>query len=78
MRETVEQKARRMLHTGAVDIVHRVGEAVIAEVVGDTGTYRVTHAEGRWECDCPSRITCAHIRAVERVTSKHAAKAMAA
>jgi hypothetical protein len=71
VRETVEEKAGRLLTTGRVlvDRVDRVG--VHAQVVGDHGTYHVEH-DGQWRCSCatPPGRACSHGLATSRVVHR--------
>jgi hypothetical protein len=62
MREDATAKARRLLGSGKVDLLH--GE-VLAGVSGDHARYRVERdARGWWSCDCPSFGPCSNARAV--------------
>ena len=65
-REDRFAKADRLLVTGAVSILEVGPGHVLAEVVGDHGTYVVEH-EGRWRCDCPAYGPCSHAIAIARV-----------
>ena len=68
-REAVAVKARRLLAEGRVTIVHADEGGVAALVRGDTAmTYRVTHAGGKWRCDCAARARCSHVQAIMLVT----------
>jgi hypothetical protein len=64
-RESVEQKATRLLLARRV-ILWRVGpKRIDASVHGDSGTYRVLWHTGAWSCSCPAYAPkCAHITAV--------------
>ena len=62
-RETVDAKARRFLATGRLTVLHRDGDHVVAQCVGDTGTYRLGHDPARlgvWSCSCPATARCSH------------------
>lgn len=62
-------KALRLLVMGRVTVFcsERGTEATVE---GDSGTWRVYRAPGRWRCTCPSRRPCSHVEAVERVTGR--------
>lgn len=66
----MEAKAARLLSSGAVTVRH-VDEdtgALVAEVAGDTGIYRmIRQPTGRWSRSGPAgahRQPCAHLTAV--------------
>ena len=66
-RESVEVKAARYLREGRLTVLHRDGDHVTAECVGDTGTYQVGHDPDRpgvWHCSCPSAGRCSHVTAL--------------
>jgi hypothetical protein len=67
-RETVAEKAGRLLEDQAVTIIRRSPDFVIAEVAGDHHTYRVTlSTDGSFlGCTCPATTTCAHILATQQ------------
>lgn len=70
VRENAMVKARRLLGEGRVTIVHADEGGVAALIRGDTAmTYRVTHADGEWRCDCPARTRCSHVQAIMLVTT---------
>ena len=65
MRETVNDKALRLLNTGKVRVRHYDTPYIYADVVGDTDTYPVFVVVGETAlCGCPARVTCSHIFAV--------------
>lgn len=67
-RETVGQKARRLLVAGRLVVREVVpGGRVVATVDGDTGRYDVGFAGGEWSCTCPARTPCSHIAALRLV-----------
>jgi uncharacterized Zn finger protein len=73
-RETIPEKAGRLLTEGRVHVRHRDEVRIAAEVEGDTGRWIVVcDPEGRWACSCPAWKGCAHLAAVELVTTKKAA-----
>ena len=62
-REPVEVKAARILREGRLTVLHRDGDHVTAECVGDTGIYELGHDPDRpgfWRCSCPSSGRCSH------------------
>lgn len=68
--ETVEAKARRYIDEGRLQVVAMRGDRVRARCHGAGGVYEVEHfGAGRWRCTCPSSRRCAHIAAVELVTT---------
>jgi hypothetical protein len=69
MRESVPQKAARLLTEGRVHVRHRDEVRIAALVDGDTGRWVVVcDPEGRWACSCPAFRACSHAEAVRRVT----------
>ncbi len=71
MRETVNDKALRLINTGKVKVRHyddttiKGGVFIYADVDGDNGTYPVIVEVGNdAECGCPATTTCSHILAV--------------
>ncbi len=69
MRETVNDKALRLINTGKVKVRHydgpHAGTVIYADVDGDNGTYPVIVEVGESaECGCPATVTCSHILAV--------------
>jgi hypothetical protein len=68
-RSDLEEKSIELLVEGAVGIIAE--GRLEAEVVGDTGTHRVSWSEADgWWCDCPGsmfRRRCSHQLAVRRV-----------
>lgn len=68
MRETVEEKARRLLAGGRL-LVERVDEAGLrALCVGDTGTHELSRdGDGDIVCSCPATRRCAHLAAIALV-----------
>ena len=64
---TIEDKARRLIASGSIDLVASIEDVVdIANVRGDHNTYRVTRShDGTFEgCSCPAIARCSHIEAV--------------
>ncbi len=70
-RQTVSDKASRLLSDGAVH-VHRADEKrVSARVRGDSGNHDVNWQHGTWTCTCTCAAygpRCSHIAAVRQVT----------
>ncbi len=69
-RESTDEKAARLLTTGRLTVVLLDDDTIMSECQGDHGTYRQTYFGGRWECSCPARTDCAHLRALWLVTVK--------
>jgi hypothetical protein len=73
-RETVLEKAARLLTEGRVHVRHRDEVRIAAVVDGDTGRWIVVcDPEARWVCSCPSFRACSHVEAVRRITEAVAA-----
>jgi uncharacterized Zn finger protein len=69
-RENAEQKARRYLGEGRLQLIGVSNDRVLAQVRGDGRTYLVRFEEGVWSCPCPARSDqCAHLRAVRLVVA---------
>ncbi len=68
-RESIPEKAARLLSSGAVYIRRADGTRVAATVKGDNGRYVVACDGTRWACSCPAWRDCAHVKAVELVTT---------
>jgi len=67
-RETVEQKAHRLLVTGAVRAVDVAETGALVVVAGDTGRYEVELSPGRSTCSCPATVArCSHVIAAELI-----------
>ncbi len=77
MRETVPEKAARLLSSGAVYVQRADGAKVAATVQGDHGRYVVVFDGERWACSCPAWRSCAHATAVELVATPARAEAAA-
>jgi hypothetical protein len=70
-RESVDQKARRYLAEGRLQVLE-VGPAIVrATCRGDGAVYRLGWWRGRWGCQCPAsgqfRASCAHLVALRLV-----------
>jgi hypothetical protein len=66
----VPQKALRLLAEGRVYVQRADGVWIAASVQGDHGRYVVAFDGERWACSCPAWKGCAHLAAVELVTTK--------
>lgn len=73
MRETVTEKADRLLASGRVRIMHSGCDRIVARVRGDHGTYAVVGGgELPLRCECKAaqaHMRCSHLLAVERITT---------
>lgn len=68
-RESVEDKARRLLVEGRV-VVDAVQPGLVVAVVRGSGElYVVSWRRGGWLCTCPVRGRCSHLLAVQTVTA---------
>lgn len=74
-RESVEDKARRLLATGRLTVTSVVGDHVAAVCQGDTGCYDLGHQPGRgWWCSCAVRTDrCSHLAALWLITIRRRA-----
>jgi uncharacterized Zn finger protein len=68
-RETVSEKASRLLTEGRVHVQRADGTRIAATVQGDHGRYVIVLDGERWACSCPSFRACSHIAAVELVAT---------
>jgi uncharacterized Zn finger protein len=78
-RESIAEKAGRLLLGGKLTIVSVVGQSIEARCEGDHGVYRLGYARpGGWWCSCPHRQrggrghACAHLAALALVAGKTA------
>jgi uncharacterized Zn finger protein len=71
-RETIAEKADRLLTSGAVWIEHVGLDGVVARVTGDHAAYLVaSDGRGRWQCSCAYvRPNCSHVVAVRSITER--------
>jgi uncharacterized Zn finger protein len=73
MRESIEEKADRLLSAGRVRILHRGVDRVVAVVEGDHGRYCVSSSPTRpLGCECKAaerNMRCSHLICVELVTT---------
>ncbi len=68
-RQTVTDKASRLLADGAVHVHSADENHVSARVRGDSGIHDVNWQHGAWSCTCPAcGPRCSHIAAVRQVT----------
>jgi hypothetical protein len=69
-RETVEQKAARLLTSGRVEVRWVTPGHAVVVVQGDSGEWRLVYQRGRWRCPCPAWVRCSHLAAVELVVAR--------
>jgi uncharacterized Zn finger protein len=69
MRETIPEKAARLLTAGSVYVQRADGARVAATVEGDHGRYVVVFDGERWTCSCDAWKNCSHVAAVELVAT---------
>lgn len=70
-RETITEKAVRLLAAGKVTVVRVQGATIDATVDGDHDQYDVRRRRGGWDCSCPAAIhrrRCAHLEAIQLIT----------
>ncbi len=67
-RETLAEKAARLLADGRVHVVYAARHQVRALVEGSTGRYQVRYETGAWSCSCDNPRRCSHWTAVDLVT----------
>jgi uncharacterized Zn finger protein len=66
-RETIDSKARRYLAEGRLRVTGIDPHRVNATCNGER-TYTLGRTNRSWWCDCPARVQCAHITALQLVT----------
>jgi hypothetical protein len=66
-REGVEQKARRYLTEGRLNVIRAGPEGVDATCRGTETVHRLGYRAGRWFCSCPARSRCCHVAALQLV-----------
>lgn len=76
-RESLQEKADRLLVAGHVTVVHVLGQELEARVVGDSSTYRTGYRRSGWYCTCERRQhgrgrACSHLLAVQKIAGKTA------
>jgi hypothetical protein len=69
VRETIPEKAARLLSSGAVHVQRADGAKVAATVERDHGRYVVVCDGERWACSCAAWKDCSYAAAVELVTT---------
>ena len=69
MTQATEDKARRLLTEGRLQLRSLDAEWITATIEGDTGAYRLGLNPGGWWCACPARTRrCSHLLALQTVT----------
>lgn len=67
-------RAAKLLADGAVAVLFRDGEGVLARCATPRRSYAVTHRAGDgWSCECRMKQPCPHVDAVRRVTVESSA-----
>ena len=72
---TAAEKAQRLLieHRLTVEQADKHGGLVVAECVGDTGTYKLgwDPTKKQWRCQCPEmQGRCSHLLALQSVVKR--------
>jgi hypothetical protein len=68
-------KASRLLIDGRLIVTRVMWERVDATCRGDSGEiWKLGYIGGHWHCECPAKTTCAHLKALMRVTVKPTGK----
>lgn len=70
-RESITEKAVRLLAAGKVTITRVQGNTIDATVTGDNDTYTVRRRRGGWTCTCPAAThnrRCAHLHAAQLIS----------
>jgi hypothetical protein len=61
-RESIDQKALRLIATGRVRVALVEPGRALVTVRGDSGgVWRVSYRRGGWTCPCPAYGRCAHL-----------------
>lgn len=71
-RENIDAKGRRLLNEGRLTITTVLGRKIVATCKGDSGEIYYLghdHRNGQWRCTCQARGRCAHLVALQLVTS---------
>jgi len=66
-RNKLLDKALGFVDAGKVTVTHHDDDVVVAQVVGNGGTYDVSVTPEGWSCSCPAgqhRRVCSHAEAV--------------
>jgi hypothetical protein len=71
-RETIQDKAARLLLAGRVRVVEVIPGRALVQVEGDTGRWTVVYRRGRWSCPCPAPPwrRCSHLAAAELIVGR--------
>jgi len=72
-RESVEDKGLRYIRERRLTVERVDGDLVVARCRGGSGeeyAMRFDVGAARWFCDCPARGTCAHLTALQMVTTR--------
>lgn len=73
VRESVSDKAGRLLVSGSLCILELTDDRITAEIGGDTGSYRLgfhPRVRSGWFCQCPARVPCSHLFALWSVIDR--------
>jgi uncharacterized Zn finger protein len=65
-RELIDDKARRYLVEGRLRVTHVTNNRVSATCRG-RASYALGRTNDHWWCECPARVRCAHIVALQHV-----------
>lgn len=72
-RENTTDKAKRLLLTGRLRVTKVEGNIISATCRGDSGeVYQLGNDSPEmtfWDCSCPARTDCSHLRALWLVTA---------
>ena len=74
---SIEGKALRLVRTGKVRVTYSSVDVLVGVVQGDHGTYTVQIDPDGEHCDCPARVRCSHIAALDAAEAMATAEAMA-
>ena len=66
-REGVEQKARRYLTEGRLNVDRTGPEGIVATCRGTTTVHRLGYRAGGWFGSCPARTRCCNIATLQLV-----------
>jgi uncharacterized Zn finger protein len=70
VRENAEQKAKRYLGEGRLQLIGMSNDRVLAQVRGDGRTYLVRFEDDVWSCPCPALTDqCSHLKALRLITA---------
>ncbi len=71
-RETIAQKADRLLIERRVIVTNAGPGSVTATVRGEGAIYTASYASGAWSCTCPASTSvarCSHVAALKAVSA---------